>query len=354
MIIKGNKAILRKLIHNSRQKLIPFRVFFELTYKCNLKCKHCMVVEDRNKQELTYEQICRIIDQIAEFGCLYINFTGGEPLVRKEFFEITSYAKMKKLAFTIQTNGTLITSQVADKIAALFPLQVSISLLGTRNIHDRIVGIAGSYKRTIEAVKLLRERKVRVCITTVIMRQNAGELPRIKRFTQQAGVSWAPCSLIVPKFDGSQEPFFCRALDRQLKDSIKRYCRVEIDEDKRSEVLDSPLCNNAGGSSTTITAYGDLNPCPAWMRDQKRNLLKNKTFSQIWRDDGDFKRLRILRKKELPVCRDCNLLLYCNVCPVLNFFEKGDIMLPATESCRRAMAKKEALRERRMANDKQG
>ncbi len=350
MIIKDDKIILRKLIHNS--KLIPLRVFFELTYKCNLRCKHCIVSEDKNKQELTYEQICRIIDQIAEFGCLYINFTGGEPLIRKEFFEIASYAKTKNLTFTIQTNGTLITSQIADKIAALFPLQVSISLLGMRNIHDRIVGIAGSYKRTIKAIKLLRERKVHVCVTTVIMRQNAEDLSRIKRFTRQVGISWALCSLIVPKFDGSQEPFLCRALDSQLKDSIKKYCRIETDKDKRLDILNNPLCNNAGGNSTTITAYGDLNPCPAWMRDNNRNLLKNRTLSQIWRNDGDFKRLRILRKRDIPVCRDCNLLLYCDVCPALNFFENGDIMVPATESCRRAMAKKEALEERRMTNGK--
>ncbi len=346
MIIKGDKAIVENFINSSKQMLIPCRFFFELTYNCNLKCKHCIVSEDKDRQELTYDQILRIIDQVADFGCIYINFTGGEPLSRKEFFEIASYTKRKGLAFTIQTNGTLITPEIADKIAALSPFQVSVTLLGVnQNTHDGIVGIEGANKRTVEAIKLLRKRNVHVYVATVIMRQNAGELTKIEEFAQKVGASWAVSAQIVPKFDGSEEPTFCRAFDTQLKDGVKRFSQGGIDENKRLEILNSPLCN-AGGSSTAITAYGDLNPCPAWMRNKKRSLINGGKIHQIWQEDSDFKRIRALRKKDLPVCRDCDLLLYCSLCPVLNFFENGDILKPAKESCRRARAKKEALKER--------
>lgn len=347
MIVKGNKVILKKLIERSRQKLIPLKVYFELTYDCNLKCQHCIVSKEKDRKQLSYEEICKIIDQIAEFGCLYINFTGGEPLCRKEFFEIAAYTKKKGLAFIIQTNGTLIAPQVADKIAALAPWQVSITLLGANKYtHDKITNIKGSYEHTVRAIRLLHERKIHVYVTTVVMKQNAEELPKIEKFVQQQNASWAISAQIVPKFDGSKEPILCRTRDEQLKESIRRYSRVDIDENKRKKILNSPLCN-AGGSSTTITAYGDINPCPAWMRSRERNLLGKKTFSQIWSGNKDFKRIRVLRKRDLPICRNCGLLIYCSLCPVLNFFENGDILIPARESCRRAKAKKEVLGERK-------
>lgn len=347
MIIKGDKTLVKNLIKSSKQMLIPYKIFFELTYNCNLKCKHCIVYKDKDRQELTYDQIIGIIDQVAEFGCIYINFTGGEPLSRKEFFEIAGYTKRKGLAFTIQTNGTLITPEIADKIAVLSPLQVSVTLLGAnQNTHDGITGIPDSYKRTTEAVKLLRKRNIHVCISTIAMKYNAAELSRIEHFAQEVNSSWVSSSQIINKFNGSEEPTFCRVFNWQLKDGLKKHYHEYIDKNKRGDILNEPFCNVAGGSSTAITAYGDLNPCPAWMRNKNRSLINGRKIFQIWQEDSDFKRIRTLRKKDLPVCRDCDLLLYCSLCPVLNFFENGDILKPAKESCRKAKAKKEALKER--------
>ena len=77
---------------------------FELTHRCNLRCQHCYIVRNNKKAELTYKEICRVIDEVRKEGCLWLCLTGGEPLLREDFLDIYSYAYKKGFIITIFTN----------------------------------------------------------------------------------------------------------------------------------------------------------------------------------------------------------------------------------------------------------
>ena len=113
---------------------IPINGSLELTFRCNLRCVHCYAAHGHQgipgKQELTFAEICGILDQIVDEGCLWLLLTGGEPLLRPDFLDIYTYAKRKGLLVTLFTNGTLITPRIADYLADWRPLKVEITLYG--------------------------------------------------------------------------------------------------------------------------------------------------------------------------------------------------------------------------------
>ncbi len=102
-------------------KRVPISGSLELTFRCNLRCQHCYVSHGHNgiprQQELNTSEIQRIIDEVVDAGCLWFLITGGEPLVRRDFLDIYTYAKRKGLIITLFTNGTLITPRIADYLA---------------------------------------------------------------------------------------------------------------------------------------------------------------------------------------------------------------------------------------------
>ena len=117
------EAIVRKTL----DKCIPFKVDWEITYRCNLRCSHCYQTGASGEKELTTEEIYSALDELADLGCLYLTFTGGEILLREDLFDIAKYARKKEFAIRLFTNGTLIDEKVADKIKNLSPLSVEIS-----------------------------------------------------------------------------------------------------------------------------------------------------------------------------------------------------------------------------------
>ena len=103
-----SERIYKKLI----SKRIPFDGSLELTLRCNLRCVHCYCKPDVSKQEMSYVQVTRVLDEIADAGCFWLLLTGGEPLLRDDFAKIYAYAKKKGMMITLFTNATLLTPSI--------------------------------------------------------------------------------------------------------------------------------------------------------------------------------------------------------------------------------------------------
>jgi MoaA/NifB/PqqE/SkfB family radical SAM enzyme len=167
------------LLEKAARKKIPLVCHFDLTYQCNLNCVHCYVAKE-DRPELSTSEIKDILDQLTKAGTLYLTFSGGEIFTREDFFEVAEYARRLHFALRLMTNGTLIDEQVADQVAGLYPDRVSISIYSTTpEIHDGITSVQGSLTRTISAVKMLRDRKVRLKIGNVLMRQNINDYSKV-------------------------------------------------------------------------------------------------------------------------------------------------------------------------------
>src|SRR5229473_6952125 len=123
----------------------------ELTYGCNLHCVHCYTDcynrPDLIKQELRYEEVIRVLDQLAMEGCLWVCFTGGEIFMRRDFLDIYAYAKQKGFIITLFTNGTMISTRIAEYLEEYPPFKIDISVHGvTEETYEKVTQVPGSYR----------------------------------------------------------------------------------------------------------------------------------------------------------------------------------------------------------------
>ncbi|MDH5753790.1 MAG: radical SAM protein [Candidatus Bathyarchaeota archaeon] len=170
----------------------PFEIVWNFTYQCNLKCKHCYEnAGGKKRTELSTDEAKHVLDtlsRIAGIGLPALSFSGGEPLARKDFFELAAYAKKRIVYVSIASNGTLITRDYAKRIKDAGVDYVEISVDGaTPQVHDEFRGIPGAFERTMEGVKNCIEEGLDVCIATVLHRDNMAELDKIIGLAKQLG-----------------------------------------------------------------------------------------------------------------------------------------------------------------------
>jgi radical SAM protein with 4Fe4S-binding SPASM domain len=330
---------IRKAEERRSTKLIPRQVIFEVTYRCNLRCIHCGVAPHLNKgpsEELTFAEVNGILDQIFNFGIFNIIFTGGEPFCRPDLLKILDYAKDRGLFFGIKTNGTLVTEKVAQKLKELGTTGVHVSLYGaTAKTHERVTGVAGSYDKSIRAIKVLRRHNIQVGVRTSIMKQNCHEDAELKDLAWGLGASYRPDARIYPKDGepGSADAF--RIDDEQLRDFIKR--NSPANPESVVDDLSKHLLCTAGRDIYAISPRGEVYPCPTWR--MPIGDLKRQTFKEIWNGDAATA-IRTTTINDFPTCVNCDLVRHCARCPGLVYAENSDISGPSLESCRVARVAK--------------
>jgi len=129
----GEASVMQLIAVKAEQRRTPLNMHLELTYRCNEQCVHCYCVVEHGKEaeaakrELTYEEIVRVLDQLAELGCLYVTFSGGEVLVRRDFFDIVEHARRRGFVYRVYTNGIGLTEERARAVVEQAGLLLSLS-----------------------------------------------------------------------------------------------------------------------------------------------------------------------------------------------------------------------------------
>lgn len=166
-------------------------VVWNSTRTCNLKCKHCYMESDSQKYtgELTTEEAKKFIDDLAEFRVPVLLFSGGEPLIRPDFFELAAYAAEKGIRPTLSTNGTLITREVAQKIKDIGVGYVGISLDGLREVNDEFRGKEGAFQKAMEGIQNCVAVDQRVGLRFTINSHNLKELDNIFDFIEEENIN---------------------------------------------------------------------------------------------------------------------------------------------------------------------
>ncbi|MEM2896813.1 MAG: radical SAM protein [Candidatus Bathyarchaeia archaeon] len=159
----------------------PFLVVWNYTNACNLKCKHCYQRAERPAlDELTTEERLEVVDQIDEVRVASIAFSGGEPIIRKDFFEVAKYAYEKGIYVSLATNGTLITEDVAKRLNECGVSYAEVSLDGAfPQTHETFRGMKGCFDRTIQGIKNLVKNEIFTCIAITATKFNFYEIPDI-------------------------------------------------------------------------------------------------------------------------------------------------------------------------------
>lgn len=325
-----------EIVEKILDKNIPVNVQLELTWRCNQRCIHCYQFSPDNSELSTYE-IKDIIAQLAEAGSLYLSFTGGEPLLREDFWQIAEFAFKKHFALELQTNGTLIDRQVARRIAELNFFVVHISLLGaTAKTHDKITQVPGSFKKVLRAVKLLQKEGTRVILNTTLMKGNFEEYSQIKSLKERlVDIDMRISPYIFLKNDGGQRPTELRLDNQQLKQFFLGLRKEAKGEPSNNRGL---ICN-FGRSVCTINAHGEIYPCVAV--PIILGNLKTQRFKDVWSNSAPLERIRTMCAADLKKCQNCNLADWCFRCSGFSYLENGNLFSCAQESRRFAKIIKE-------------
>ena len=165
-------------------------VIWNLIRRCNLTCKHCYALSADHDypDELTNAEVNTVMDDLKTFGVPVLILSGGEPLLRSDIFEIAERAKAMKFYVGLSTNGTLIDAPMADRVTAQGFDYVGISLDGLRETHDKFRRKQGAFDASLGAVRLLRDRGVKVGLRYTMTDMNAADLPDLMQLMHDEGV----------------------------------------------------------------------------------------------------------------------------------------------------------------------
>jgi radical SAM protein with 4Fe4S-binding SPASM domain len=326
-------------------KRVPMGGSLEVTQRCNNKCVHCynnLAAGDKTalENELSLDEHCRIIDEIAGFGCLWLLLTGGEIFLRKDFLDIYTHAKQKGLLITLFTNGTLITPNIADYLAELPPFSIEITLYGnTQKIYESITGVPGSYDRCLNGIRLLMERSLPLKLKTMAIAQNKHEIFDMKRFVEkELELDFKFDAMVNPRRDCSQSPLEVRltpqeivALDLEDPDRVAewkefatRLNRPVVNPDK----VDKLYQCGGGYQSFAIDPFGRLSVC---VLSGNTYDLRQGSFRQGWEEYlYSLRQLKITRKTK---CSDCQIQIMCGMCPANSELECRDAEAPVDFLC---------------------
>lgn len=330
--------IYRKTVH----KYILFLAHWELTYKCNLRCRHCYVAAQEYRKEFSYALACSIIDELKAMGCLYLALSGGEILMREDFFDLASYARRQGFALRLMTNATLIDEAISSKLASLHPLTVETSIYAAdKNLHDAITYTPGSFDKMLQVVTLLKQKNIRVILKFLIMKDNVREFAGVKALAKSLEVEFFFDFCVVAKIDGSVLPLQYRLNRQGIKDFFVTN-NLPLAENQVGE--DEGLCI-AGLNNIFITPYLDVYPCIG-LNLNLGNLYQQK-LQDIWAHSKELNFLRNMRTSDLKRCRDCELAGSCSRCLGMALAEDGDILGPSSFDCLVAEVVGEVISERR-------
>lgn len=339
----------------------PRLVFWETTEACNLACVHCRRLCDSvraNPEQLSTVEALRMIDQLAEAGCMILVFSGGEPLMRPDLFDLLRHARNTGLMTAVASNGTLINDTVARELAAAGVRRASISLDGPdAATHDGFRRIDGAFDASLGAIDNLKAAGIGVQINCTVATHNHDRLEQVHDLAIRVGAEALHFFMLVPVGCGLElaesmmlspqryEEILNWIYEKDAAEGPLRikatcaphYMRIWL---QRRKAAGLPLQRGGGGmyqmtrgclagtEIVFVSHRGEVFPCgylpvPA-------GSLRTQTFREIWDSS------QVLKAFREPVtlhgkCGTCEYLHVCLGCRARAYAATGDIL--AEEPC---------------------
>ena len=313
-----------------------YSVLFEVTYKCNERCRHCYIV-DENRKELSTTEIESILDDLASMNVMNVVFTGGEVFLRKDAFEILEYAYSKGFVIDIFTNGNLIDENDYIRLKLIYPRSVHFSLYShIAEKHDNITRVKGSFEKTLKSIKSCAAIGIPVNIKTPVFAETADDVPEIIKLAKKLEVSIEIGSNITPQKDGNLEPTKMAIRDIEKEKELNKVIKDMIPSDyiEREICTDYDLLKNcgAGEKSLSINPYGEVFPCnmlPLCIGD-----LTKRSIQDIWTASEKLEWWRANNyRKNRKGCEKCDLATECAFCPGEAMLRTGDPLSKYDKAC---------------------
>ena len=278
-------SLMEQLNHKALGLGIPLSVHLDVTYRCNERCEHCYL-EHNGKNELTTAEIRSILTQFAEAGVFFLTISGGEPLLRRDFFEIIEFARELSFNVKLKTNAVLVGENEARRFREAGVEQVQVSVYSHKpEIHDAITKLPGSLSRTLEGIRLMRAAGLKVTLANVLMRSNARDYAGVQALAAETGSHYTLDPTITPMLNGDSSVLGMllpaeglRTVFRgeRLVGNVGEFCAPPgpIDDGIREGIPCS-----AGHTSCYVSPWGDVYPCVQF--PLPCGNLRRQSFSEI-------------------------------------------------------------------------
>jgi radical SAM protein with 4Fe4S-binding SPASM domain len=272
---------------------------------------------------------------------LWLLFSGGEILARRDFLDIYRHAKAKGFIITLFTNATLVTERLADALVEWRPFAIDVTLYGrTRETYERLTRVPGSYDRCLRGIKLMKDRGLPVSLKTVAVSINQHEVWDMKRFAEEElGLPFKFDAMMTPRIDCSQSPIAVRLTPEEIVDLDLRdpgrmkewgeFSRDFIRPQQAAGHEDDVYHCGGGVNSFAIDPLGRMSICVLSHREEYD--LRRGTVAEGW---GHF--LSAVRQKKISrvtKCTACQLKSVCGMCPANAELEAGDPETPVDFLC---------------------
>lgn len=341
------------LVEKSKDRRFPLGGMFELTDRCNMNCVHCYINQPATNKtvvdkELSTRQVKNILDQVAEAGCLFLTFTGGEVFLRADFLELYQYARNLGILVSIFSNGTMLTPRVIEVLRELKPRMVEITLYGaTQQTYEDVSKVPGSFDKCMEGIDLLLKNEIPLTLKSMVLTKNIHELSVMRDFAKQRGLRYRYDGLLWPRIDGGDKPYqFSLSveqlieLDNQDPERQAEWQRIYKTYSGKTIRADYVYTCGAGLRSFHIDSKGFISSCT--MAREPKFDLRQMDFITAWEKLGQIREL----KRELDtVCRTCTIGGLCDQCPGWSQAVHGDNETPVEFVCELAHARVNGLKK---------
>ena len=315
----------------AKEKYVPLVVSWNVTLKCNLKCPHCYInaAERKLPDELSTDAAKMLIHQIAEVSRPLLILSGGEPLLRKDIFELIQYGTERGLKMAMGSNGMLIDDRIARKLKETGIKTVSISLdSSVPERHDEFRGVKGSWERAIRAIKALRNNDILLQVNTTVTKQNYDEIYEIMTLAEELEVENFHLFFLVPTGRGVKMDDISPVMyENMIRGTFAKIARHKLNVKPACVPQFMRIAKQMGASIKHIQAMirgciaglyycriyptGEVTTCP--YLPIKLGNIRERSFKDIWFNSKILKNLRDfnnLRGK----CGKCDYRDVCGGC----------------------------------------
>lgn len=337
-------------------KRIPVSGTFELTPRCNFRCKMCYIHMEGEEQrcagrELTTQEWLTMAREAVDAGMIYLLLTGGEPLLRPDFLELYTSMIQMGLMITINSNASLITPEIVECFRKYPPEKLNISVYGmSEQTYGDLCGNAPGFEKTMRGIRLLKEAGIRMNLNTTFTSHNLSDMEDIIAFARRESIPIRTAAYVFPPVrnghpveEGNLTPeemgragarFDWLTLDDKQKERQMRHVRMCLGKEEAAE--EAPLSKTAsclaGKGAFWISWDGKMYPCGMVMDNAQDARALG--FAAAWKET-------VSQAKKLCVpeaCLECNLRRLCPVCAAVssNAVHAGDGSIP--ELCARTKA----------------
>lgn len=313
-------------------------ISWNTTRECNLNCKHCYRdAGEKDREELTTEEGKDLLREISKVGFNIMVFSGGEPLIRRDIYELIEFSSSLGMRSVLGTNGTLITERVALKLRSSGLSRVGISLDSLdKEKHDNFRQVKGSWNRAVKGMKNCLKANLEFQIHTTVTERNYHEIEQITDFAVTVGATAHHIFFLVPAGRGKEiedimsrehyEKLLHRIIEKQksVKIELKPTCApqfMRVASQKRLDMRFSKGCI-AGISYCCILPNGDVHPCPYFQL--KVGNVRDKKFNKIWNSSKVFNELR--ENSLQGRCGICSYKEICGGCRARAFYNSDNYL----------------------------